>query len=913
MGKGPASERFAAFISYSHAVDRKLAPALQAALQRFAKPWNRLRALRVFRDQTSLAATPGLWSSIERALAASGHFILLASPDAARSEWVGREVAYWRERKQASRILVVLTAGELDWDGGAGDFDAERSTALPPALRGAFAEEPRWVDLRWASTSEHLSLGDPRFRAAVADLAAVLHGTPKEDLVGEDVRQHRKTVRLARAAIASLATLALLAGGSAIAAVVQRNHARDQRDAAVSRQLALQAGDVAGADPTLSALLSVAAFRIDDTFEARGGMLRGDDRWRSVASFLTADRAVARTVYGDARANVVHSLGFTSDGRALLVGWSSRTVIWDPARHVRRAVLRGRGLVTGAAISPDGRTVATSERPRLTGASLVLWDAAAGRRVARLTGPGRSAPHNGDVTSLVFTPDSRRLVTADLGTVNVWDVARRRRLLSIKRGSPFTSLAISRDGRMLAIGTSGNGTALWDLEHRRHIATLTGPPKPVFTVHSLAFSPDGRTLAAGDDVPRIVLWDVAKQRRRKILRGHAQHVLGLAYSDDGKVLLSGGRDHKVLLYDAETGRRGASLSGHLRAVNAVAFAPHQAWLATGGDDGTAIVRRRPAMLDGHAESVEALAYQPRRAVLASGSLDGRVILWDAGRRRRLATLRGHDGRVDNLAFNRTGRLLAAGTDRATSVWDVARRRPVARLEGSSLSSAFSPDGRVLATAGGTAALRDTRTWKRVAELAAPDGGSIYHVAFSPDGRLLATGDIAGHVILWDVARRRVVATLRGHAQWVTSLAFSPDGRKLASGDILGRAILWDVAGRRKLATLGGNEDSISGMAFSPDGSRLAFSDFAAKRIRLWDVDRRRQLGSMTVGSAAASLAFSPDGRELALGGNDGTIGLRAASQAGWERHLCEVAGREMTRAEWRSLVPGLPYRHVCNG
>src|SRR5262249_47570024 len=83
------------FLSYSHAADGRLAPALQSGLQRFARPWNRLHALRVFRDQSGLAANPGLWSAIEAALNQSAYFILLASPASARSAWVHREVRHW--------------------------------------------------------------------------------------------------------------------------------------------------------------------------------------------------------------------------------------------------------------------------------------------------------------------------------------------------------------------------------------------------------------------------------------------------------------------------------------------------------------------------------------------------------------------------------------------------------------------------------------------------------------------------------------------------------------------------------------------------------------------------------------------------------------------------------------------------
>lgn len=65
-GAGDVTSGYDAFISYSHALDGSLAPALQTGLERFAKPWYRPRALRVFRDTTNLAANPGLWSSLRK-------------------------------------------------------------------------------------------------------------------------------------------------------------------------------------------------------------------------------------------------------------------------------------------------------------------------------------------------------------------------------------------------------------------------------------------------------------------------------------------------------------------------------------------------------------------------------------------------------------------------------------------------------------------------------------------------------------------------------------------------------------------------------------------------------------------------------------------------------------------------------
>jgi len=113
-------DRFDAFVSYSHAADGRLAPEVQRGLQRLAKRVFQRRALTVFRDETGLSTNPHLWGSIESALDASTWFILLASPEAARSEWVAREVATWIARKPLDHLLIVVTDGEIGFIAGAG-------------------------------------------------------------------------------------------------------------------------------------------------------------------------------------------------------------------------------------------------------------------------------------------------------------------------------------------------------------------------------------------------------------------------------------------------------------------------------------------------------------------------------------------------------------------------------------------------------------------------------------------------------------------------------------------------------------------------------------------------------------------------------------------------------------------------
>ena len=111
--------------------------------------------------------------------------------------------------------------------------------------------------------------------------------------------------------------------------------------------------------------------------------------------------------------------------------------------------------------------------------------------------------------------------------------------------------------------------------------------------------------------------------------------------------------------------------------------------------------------------------------------------------------------------------------------------------------------------------------------------AVNGVAFSPDGRLLATASHDKTARLWDPATGEHLRTLTGHDQDVHGVAFSPDGRLLATASGDGTARLWDPATGQHLRTLTGHDGNVFGVALSPDGRLLATAS-RDETVRIWD-------------------------------------------------------------------------------
>ena len=223
------SSGFDAFLSYTRR-DRLVAAGIQRGLHLIGRRVGQLRALRVFRDDTNLEVSPDLWGKITAALDRARFLVVVLSPVAAQSHWVNKEVGYWLQHRGRENLLLVLAGGCLQWDGDHACFDAGVSDAAVPVLTqpGVLPVEPLFVDV---SADAPWDVRSPVFRDKVTGLAAPIHGKPKDELSGEDVREQRRFRRLRRAAVAGLVVLTVLAVVAAGVAWVQRREAIAQRNA----------------------------------------------------------------------------------------------------------------------------------------------------------------------------------------------------------------------------------------------------------------------------------------------------------------------------------------------------------------------------------------------------------------------------------------------------------------------------------------------------------------------------------------------------------------------------------------------------------------------------------------------------------------------------------------------------------
>ncbi|MDA3644808.1 TIR domain-containing protein [Saccharopolyspora indica] len=995
--------RYDAFLSYSHAADQRIAPVLRQGLHQLARRWNQIWALRVFQDKESLAANPDLWDTIDNALRESRFFVLLASPEAAASPWVRREVEYWRTQREQGTFLIAFTGGEIAWDDAAGDFDWERTTALPETLRGWFSAEPLWVDLSWARDEPDLSLRHSRFRFDVATLAAAVHGTAKEELDSEDVRRYRFATLVRRGAAAALTVLLIAVLGLGARTILLQQRAIEQGQQALSRAVSAKSELMGDSDPELSRLLALAAWRIGGTPEAEAAM-----------SQAAARPGIGRIVAG----GDVEAVAFSPDGKALVTGGDNvRT--WDTVTRrqvgetigAQEAVWQEKAVRT-VQFSPDGTMLLTAGQ----GPSAKLWHTETGALSAQLyqeDGNSRWSPN--DSISAAFSPDGTRLVFGDPGHgVTLWDIASGKAVHTVTTpqidpfqrntvspavafhpgGSLFATLStdgavqfwdtatglqigeplpahpgdnaslvgpvivFSPDGTLFATGGTDGTIRFWDTTTRQPVGTpLSGHTRPDRTTlaQSLAFSPDGRMFAAGSEDGTVRLWDV---RTRNLLgtplSGHTRAVTSLAFSPDGRTLASGARDGTARLWNvAEHLQLAHPAIEHSGMLYALAYSPDGKTIVTGGDNGETAGSHGSMEACSHTGwglcyvdggEVSALGgtmvqfLRPPGAQLPPAGPPRTLMLWNAAQRKPVTDLPTADRTpVLAVAFSPDGTTVAAGgmsgredgeTSRgdggATTLWNHADRTPFAPPLPDELllvrATAFSPDGRMLVTAGmnsgrGPTALTfwDANSYRPLGTVDA--GRTVYSVAFSPSGSILATGNDQGEVRLWDTGTRQPIGdVLEGHTGPVGTLAFSPDGTQLASAGDDGAIRLWDVATRRMAGDpLIGHTGAVYSLAFHPDGRTLA-SGGGDRSVRLWNVPARKQINAAHIGhrQSVRAVAFSPDGKTLASAGEDAAIrfwGSRAAEDVPAE--LCDTARRTLTPDEWNRHLPGADYQDVC--
>lgn len=483
-------------------------------------------------------------------------------------------------------------------------------------------------------------------------------------------------------------------------------------------------------------------------------------------------------------------------------------------------------------------------------------------------------------------------------------------------GAAVVGLAVSPDGRWLAVGRRDGKVSMRDLSDLVGTTVATPgpiPPPPGSTVQghgktpdssyirSLVFSSDGTRLFSGSGDGTLRRWTTAPLAvQGEPRRGHVGPVFSVALSADGKQIASGGEDGTVRLWDADTDAPSQEVpipAAHGR-VFAVAYNPRdpsELFVATGArKDGTS----RLLVIDLTKNKVKTDAEGDERIYYA------------------------HFGEALSLAFSAQGHWIASGgSDDTVRVRDLTRKsedsRSSQRLSGHGGDVwivAFSPDSRRVASAG---ADKVVRLWRTGSDqpLGLPLVGHIDGVpalAFTPDGRWLISGSLDRTVRLWPMQP----AWKPGTREWVSPparvrmSAVARDGHLVAMALDKGKVLLRDdekdamaedasldasfeptsEPGLTRCRPKAGGEGPTAGarspaapenkpavcvptaMALRSDGSQLV-TVYADGSLRRWDTATAQQIGApLQVGQQSLmSAAWSGDGRHLAVLDEGGAI------------------------------------------
>jgi WD40 repeat protein len=636
-------------------------------------------------------------------------------------------------------------------------------------------------------------------------------------------------------------------GVEAQKAFTLRDEAERLRRVARSRELVARSLFEGTRDPVPALVLGIEALRVADTSEARDALQRALQA-QHVVTILPHDTTVDAAAFGTADGSVVVATG-DRDGRIRI--WSLTGQLLRTLGGASRPAGAGTkdDAVTSLAFSPDGSRLVSAD-----GRALRVWD------TRTWTALPTTPPKRGTVVRITFSPDGRRVVTADYPP-RVWDLESGKQIVEAATYHRVGySTALSPDGRYLAVSTGdAYGAHLWDLE--------APSSRPVSLrvrgeVQQVSFSGDGQWVAALGRSQAYV-WSVQRpdSERQPVSLPHPAAVTHVAFNPAVPAeLVTLGADGDVRFWRPSGGpapewKQTLSLRAHQGPARHAEFSRDGLKLATTGDDGTTRLWERVP--------------PPPPPLVADR--------WIAS-----STLRGHldyvrpwvvfapDGR-HLLAFaDRRVRIMETGPDREVAVF----RRPGWQIEhvefDPQLSRAVTAYHRLDRPGEKPVGVWNTATGERTQILQPAEAvrGATAHATVSPDGRYIVTthGDPA--LRLWSSEGGPAPVVLHHDARGAAfrSVVFGPDGLRIAATDTSQHIRIFTVVAEKGRPTALRSSPVIAWagqpwprVAFSPDGSRLVARDVGGE-TRIWD-SRSLQLLQFF---SASLVAFSDGGRSVVV-------------------------------------------------
>jgi WD40 repeat protein len=234
-------KKYDAFISYRHATDGAFAAEFELHLKRYGRS-PLVQPRRIFRDEQHIRPGSDIGATINAALAAANHLVLLASPEAAESVWVQKELEYWcGTLGRADRLIIVITAGTVAPEPDGHGIDWSRTTALPKVLTRFIDTLPLWVDMTNYASKPSQRMDEPQYRAAINAIVAAFENVDPNDLNGKEWRIRRRNLQVAWGAVATTVGLLVISVAAGIALLASNADLSEALSISRSRELAARA------------------------------------------------------------------------------------------------------------------------------------------------------------------------------------------------------------------------------------------------------------------------------------------------------------------------------------------------------------------------------------------------------------------------------------------------------------------------------------------------------------------------------------------------------------------------------------------------------------------------------------------------------------------------------------------------